>query len=110
MNKKVIGGVLAVVALLAVGYFAFVYDPCVEPSDVVVATAQLNCTMELFMTDVETLRADFCSYASREANCDIGADDTSLIEEMFIIKLDSCVKSALEADNFCTDKLESIGS
>ncbi len=103
MNK-----LLLLLAGLAVGvgvYFAFFYEPCKEPSELMIQMTQLGCAMNLITED---LRVEVCKSLGREENCEFAEEDRGAISKIINDKINKCAKEQLEEKNYCTDNIKDL--
>lgn len=105
---KPLYGFLAFLLVVGLGYYAFFYHPCEEPSDIQVAIAGLQCTIEILNKPVEQLREEICGSVGKPADCELTEDDKTVALELINRQAFACAKKKLEAENFCTDKVDAI--
>ena len=90
--------------LIALGFFLiFFKKSCVQPSELEVRTAQLQCAQE---ADPDELAKEICLKLGREENCSLTAEDEDVALEFVFGKLNECSKKKLEQENKCVDKYE----
>ncbi len=92
---------IGLVALLTVGYFAFIYKPCKEPTDIEVANAILDCAKQYFEMPPEALRADFCSILNKQADCEFSEEEAFIIIAELDKRIIACSNVKLKANNMC---------
>lgn len=104
MNKLLITlGVLGAAALV---YTFFIYEPCKEPSELMVAMTQLNCAVQLMSEDIA---GEICKEKGQEPDCVLTQEqDGELAEFVINRKVNKCVKKELEKQNFCTDGVKKL--
>jgi hypothetical protein len=99
---------LAFIGFLVVAagvYFAFIYEPCKEPTDTVVGSAYLRCALT---ADREVLRKNVCKKLGRQSECEITFDDEAVVLEALDEYMTDCAKGVLKEGNYCTDKMKSL--
>jgi hypothetical protein len=109
--KKIIGLLLATVltaAILVAGYYALIYKPCQEPSELLISLTQMDCVLNL-STDPLAFRAQICKSLGRSSDCVIDDKDEVAVESFINNIINSCAKDALKAKNYCTDQVKDIG-
>lgn len=105
---KPLYAVLGAVVAVAIGYYAFFYNPCKEPTDMKIALTGLQCTIDILNKPVEQIRAEACKYLGRDAECEFSEDDKLVILEMINKQAFACTKERLAKENLCTDKVDEI--
>lgn len=102
---KLIYGVLVLAVLSGIAFYLFKPDPCVEPSDMQVALAQLRCARSLSNSD---LHDQICKKLGRADNCDLEESDREVASAFIMEKVNECAKAALSKNNMCIDHVKDV--
>jgi len=95
---------LLIIAVAAIHYFFF-YERCEQPSEMDVATYQLQCALAM---DPGEFRVRACQKLHNSFECELKEEDRLALEALFLKEINDCAKVALASNNKCIDKYEGL--
>ena len=98
---------VAFVLIAAVGYYAFFYKKCEQPTQQELQVSALTCIMKL-SANPAALRAGICKELGKEAGCELNEEDKPAGQAYLNKVLTQCVEKDLASQNLCTDKVKGL--